>query len=62
MPSRERFTGFTAWSRKQVIDDEKGEVQIFLERFFQAFGQAGSPNVVTDHTLFHQILDSNPLR
>lgn len=32
---------FVAWSKKHISGDEKGEAQIFLDRLFQAFGQAG---------------------
>src|ERR1017187_7395367 len=39
MPSREKLAEFTAWCRKNVTGDEKGQAQIFLDRLFQAFGQ-----------------------
>ncbi|SRR6266496_5395256 len=42
MPSREKLFEFVEWSRKHVTGDEKGQAQVFLDRLFQAFGQAGS--------------------
>lgn len=42
MPSREKLSEFTAWCGKHITGDEKGQAQIFLDRLFQAFGQAGS--------------------
>jgi hypothetical protein len=41
MPSQEKLTEFVNWCAKHVRGDEKGESQIFLDRLFQAFGQAG---------------------
>ena len=45
MPSREKLAEFTAWCAKHITGDEKGQAQIFLDRLFQAFGQAGSLDV-----------------
>ena len=45
MPSREKLADFVAWCGKHVTGDEKGQAQIFLDRLFQAFGQAGSLDV-----------------
>jgi len=45
MPSREKLSAFTAWCRKNITGDEKGQAQIFLDRLFQAFGQSGSLDV-----------------
>ena len=42
MPSREKLTGFTTWCQKHIAGDEKGQVQIFPDRLFHAFGQPGS--------------------
>jgi hypothetical protein len=33
------------WCQKHITGDEKGQAQIFLDRLFQAFGQAGCLNV-----------------
>jgi hypothetical protein len=41
MPSREKLAEFTAWCAAHITGDEKGEAQLFLDRLFQAFGQAG---------------------
>ena len=45
MPSRDKLAEFTAWCAKHITGDEKGQAQIFLDRLFQAFGQAGSLDV-----------------
>ena len=45
MPSREKLAEFTAWCQKNITGDEKGQAQIFLDRFFQAFGQPGCLDV-----------------
>ena len=45
MPSREKLAEFTAWCAQNITGDEKGQEQIFLDRLFQAFGQAGSLDV-----------------
>ena len=45
MPSREKLTEFTAWCGRHIAGDEKGQAQIFLNRLFQAFSQAGSLDV-----------------
>jgi hypothetical protein len=42
MPSRDKLADFTAWCRKHITGDEKGQAQIFLDRLFQAFVQPGS--------------------
>ena len=31
---------FTEWVAKHISGDEKGEAQVFLDRLFQAFGEA----------------------
>ncbi len=45
MPSPEKLTEFVAWCQLNITGDEKGQAQIFLDRLFQAFGQAGSLDV-----------------
>lgn len=45
MPSRDKLTEFIAWCQKHITGDEKGQAQIFLDRLFQAFGQAGCLDV-----------------
>ena len=45
MPSRDKLADFTAWCRKHITGDEKGQAQIFLDRLFQSFGQAGCLDV-----------------
>jgi len=45
MPSREKLSEFTAWCRKNITGDEKGQAQIFLDRLFIAFGHPGSLDV-----------------
>ena len=35
---KQRFEEFVAWFDKHITGDEKGEGQIFLERFLQSFG------------------------
>jgi hypothetical protein len=45
MPGREKLSEFTAWCEKNVTGDEKGRAQVLLDCLFQAFGQAGSPDV-----------------
>ena len=44
MLSRDKLAEFTAWYSKHITGDEKGEAQIFLDHFFQAFGQPSSPD------------------
>ncbi len=36
-----RFCEFVAFVRQHLTGDEKGEAQVFCDRLFQAFGQAG---------------------
>ena len=36
-----RLAGFVSWVGANIKGDEKGEAQVFLDRFFQAFGHAG---------------------
>ena len=36
-----RLAGFVSWVGANIRGDEKGEAQVFLDRFFQAFGHAG---------------------
>ncbi|HZQ47163.1 MAG TPA: DNA methyltransferase [Verrucomicrobiae bacterium] len=45
MPSQEKLAGFVDWCSKHITGDEKGQAQIFLDRLFQAFGQAGCLDV-----------------
>jgi hypothetical protein len=37
----QRLQQFVDWSAQNITGDEKGQAQIFLDRFFQAFGQPG---------------------
>ena len=45
MPSRNKLSEFTLWCGKHITGDEKGQAQIFLDRLFQAFDQAGCLDV-----------------
>ena len=36
-----RLASFVSWVEANIKGDEKGEVQVFLDRFFQAFAHAG---------------------
>ena len=45
MPGREKLSEFTAWCANHITGDEKGQAQVFLDRLFQDFGQAGSLDV-----------------
>jgi hypothetical protein len=36
-----RLAGFVSWVGANIKGDEKGEAQVFLDRFFQALGHAG---------------------
>jgi hypothetical protein len=36
-----RLANFVSWVGANIKGDEKGEAQVFLDRFFQAFGHAG---------------------
>jgi hypothetical protein len=36
-----RLTDFVSWVGANIRGDEKGEAQVFLDRFFQAFCRAG---------------------
>lgn len=38
---KQKFEEFVAWFDKHITGDEKGEGQIFLERFLQSFGNKG---------------------
>ncbi|MFB2583031.1 DNA methyltransferase [Herbiconiux sp. P15] len=38
---RERLASFADWRHENLQGDEKGEAQVFLDRFFQAFGWNG---------------------
>jgi len=38
---KQRFEEFVSWFEKHIVGDEKGEGQIFLERFLQSFGNKG---------------------
>jgi hypothetical protein len=41
MSSREKLGDFAAWCDKTIAGYEKVQVQIFLDRLFQAFGRPG---------------------
>ena len=47
MPSElnETLSTFVAWAQENITGDEKGEAQIFLDRFFQALGHDGCLDV-----------------
>jgi hypothetical protein len=45
VPNTDKLAEFTAWCQSHITGDEKGQAQIFLDRLFQAFGQAGSLDV-----------------
>jgi hypothetical protein len=45
MPDGTKLSEFVAWCAKHITGDEKGEAQLFLERLFQAFGNAGLKEV-----------------
>ena len=45
MSRQESLSSFVGWCGKRVTGDEKGQAQIFLDRLFQSFGQAGSLDV-----------------
>jgi SAM-dependent methyltransferase len=45
MPDHERLAEFVGWVERNIIGDEKGQAQVFLDRLFQSFGQAGSLDV-----------------
>ena len=36
-----RLADFVSWVGTNIKGDEKGEAQVFLDRFFQAFGHSG---------------------
>lgn len=40
-PHEKRLTEFVAWVDKNIVGDEKGEAQIYLDHLFRAFGHAG---------------------
>ena len=42
MSIAQRLSEFVAWWRGNIKGDEKGEAQIFLDRFMRAFGHAGA--------------------
>lgn len=42
---KQKFEEFVAWFDKHITGDEKGEGQIFLERFIQSFGNKGIRDV-----------------
>ena len=42
---KQRFEEFVSWMDKHITGDEKGEGQIFLERFLQSFGNKGIKEV-----------------
>src|SRR5438128_12467126 len=46
MAEREQLlSDFVDWAKQHITGDEKGQAQIFLDRFFRAFGQKGSLDV-----------------
>jgi SAM-dependent methyltransferase len=45
MPNAEKLGEFVDWCAKHITGDEKGQAQIFLDRFFQALGQPGCLDV-----------------
>src|SRR6266850_1935085 len=45
MSREEKLSQFVTWVQKHITGDEKGQAQIFLDRLFQAFGQAGCLDV-----------------
>jgi hypothetical protein len=45
MPDGTKLSEFVAWCAKHITGDEKGEAQLFLDRLFQAFGNAGLKEV-----------------
>jgi len=45
MPDATKLSEFVVWCQKHITGDEKGQVQIFLDRLFQAFGQNGCLDV-----------------
>src|SRR5258706_14413965 len=45
MTREQSLASFVAWTDHNISGDEKGQAQIFLDRLFQAFGQAGSLDV-----------------
>jgi hypothetical protein len=42
---QERLQSFVDWCGKHITGDEKGEAQLFIEHFLQAFNQKGSKEV-----------------
>jgi hypothetical protein len=42
-----RLANFVSWVGVNIKGDEKGEAQVFLDRFSQAFGHAGLKEVST---------------
>jgi SAM-dependent methyltransferase len=42
MSTAERLQSFVEFCQKHITGDEKGEAQIFLDRFFRAFGHEGA--------------------
>jgi hypothetical protein len=38
---QQRLEQFAAWAAQHITGDEKSQAQIFLDRFFQAFGHKG---------------------
>jgi hypothetical protein len=39
---RDRLNAFVAWWRENIIGDEKGQSQVFLDRLFKALGHEGA--------------------
>jgi hypothetical protein len=42
MPTADLLTTFVQFCQTHITGDEKGEAQIFLDRFFRAFGHEGA--------------------
>ena len=41
MTREQKLAEFVGWTDRNTTGDEKAEVQVFLDRLFQAFGQPG---------------------
>ena len=46
------LSDFVAWVADHISGDEKGQAQIFLDRFFQALGHKGCLEVVVPEKIF----------
>lgn len=47
-PRTRKLSDFVAWVRLHITGDEKGEAQVFLDRFLQAFGHGGIKEIGAD--------------